>query len=414
VDVSIRPGWYYHPSEDHKVKTLPELLDIYYHSIGRNASFLLNLPVDKRGLVNEKDVEQLQKLAAAIEKDFAENLALLKNVTATNVRGNSKEYAAKNVTDNNPDSYWATDDDVKTASLVIDFQQPTEMNRFLVQEDIRLGQRVKEFSLEALIEDDWQEIAHETTIGRKRILRFPNITADKLRFNVIDSKACPVISNIEVYKAPKVLVQPEILRDKNGMVTIKSFDTGLDVFYTIDNSLPDSQSEKYSEPFLLNKKATVKAVAVDPATGKNSPVASIEFDIPHTKWKLIGETGLLTTAKNCIDGNPATALSLEQELPVDFIVDLGDSYNLKGFKYLPDQGRWNPGIIFNYEFYVSPDGKSWGRPVSKGEFSNIKNSPIWQEKQFNPVSGRFIKLHALSPAEENGRVGIAELDVITQ
>ncbi|MFW5774221.1 MAG: alpha-L-fucosidase, partial [Tangfeifania sp.] len=149
VDVSIRPGWYYHPSEDHKVKTLPQLLDIYYHSIGRNASFLLNLPVDKRGLVHENDVEQLQKLAAAIKADFDDNLALSKNVTATNVRGNSKKYSAANVTDDNPDSYWATDDDVKSASLEIDFQQPAEMNRFLVQEDIRLGQRVKEFSVEA-------------------------------------------------------------------------------------------------------------------------------------------------------------------------------------------------------------------------------------------------------------------------
>ncbi|HKK67301.1 MAG TPA: alpha-L-fucosidase, partial [Bacteroidales bacterium] len=129
VDVSIRPGWYYHPSEDHKVKTLPELLDIYYHSIGRNASFLLNLPVDTRGLVPEKDVEQLQKLAKAINADFDENLALSKNVSATNVRGNSKKYAAANVTDDNPDSYWATDDQVKTASLEIDFQQPIEMNR---------------------------------------------------------------------------------------------------------------------------------------------------------------------------------------------------------------------------------------------------------------------------------------------
>ncbi|HKL33914.1 MAG TPA: discoidin domain-containing protein, partial [Tangfeifania sp.] len=367
-----------------------------------------------RGLVPEKDVEQLQKLAKAINADFDENLALSKNVSATNVRGNSKKYAAANVTDDNPDSYWATDDQVKTASLEIDFQQPIEMNRFLVQEDIRLGQRVKEFSVEAFINDEWKEVAHETTIGRKRILRFPNITAHKLRFNVIDSKACPVITNIEVYKAPKVLVQPEILRDKNGMVTIKSFDTGLDIYYTINNSVPSEQSEKYSSPFLLNKKAIVKAVAVDPATGNKSPVTTSEFDIPHTKWKMIGMTGLETNAENCIDGNPATALSPDQKLPVDFIVDLGESYNLKGFKYLPDQGRWNPGIIFNYEFYVSSDGKKWGEPVSQGEFSNIKNSPVWQEKQFEPVSGRFIKLRALSPAEENGKVGIAELDVVTQ
>lgn len=414
VDVSIRPGWYYHPSEDHKVKTLPELLDIYYHSIGRNTSFLLNLPVDKRGLVHEKDVEQLQKLAAAIKQDFDENLALNQNVLASNVRGNSKKYAAENVTDGNPDTFWATDDGVKTASLEIDFQEPTEINRFLVQEYIRLGQRVKEFSIEAFIDGSWKEVAHETTIGRKRILRFPSVTTDKLRFNIIDSKACPVISAVEVYNAPKVLVQPEILRDKNGMVTIKSFDTGLDIFYTINNNEPSAQSAKYSKPFLLNKKTTVKAFAVDPATGKKSPITSADIDIPHTNWIMIGEADLETNAENCIDGNPASALSLFQELPYDFIIDLGDSYTLEGFRYLPDQGRWNPGIIFNYEFFVSSDGKSWGEPVSKGEFSNIKNSPVWQEKDFEPSVGRYIKLRALSPAEENGNVGVAEFDVVTR
>jgi alpha-L-fucosidase len=244
-------------------------------------------------------------------------------------------------------------------------------------------------------------------------LRFPNITTDKLRFNVLDSKACPVITNIEVYKAPKVLVQPEIRRDKNGTVTIESFDTGLDVFYTINNRVPSIQSEKYSEPFLLNEKATVKAIVVDPETGKTSPVISAEFDISHTKWKMIGKTGLETNAENCIDGNPASALSLALELPVDFIIDLGESYKLKGFKYLPDQGRWNPGIIFNYELYVSRDDRNWGEPVSEGEFSNIKNSPVLQENTFEPVSGRYIKLRALSSAEENGRVGIAEFGILT-
>ncbi|MFW5774639.1 MAG: discoidin domain-containing protein, partial [Tangfeifania sp.] len=229
-----------------------------------------------------------------------------------------------------------------------------------------------------------------------------------------DSKACPVISNIEVYKAPKVLVEPEIRRDKKGTVTIKTFDTGLDIYYTTNNSMPSTQSEKYSEPFLLNEKATVKAIVVDSETGKKSPVTSVDFDIPHTKWKMIGETGLETNAENSIDGNPSTAFSLSHELPVDFIIDLGEPYSLKGFKYLPDQGRWNPGIIFNYEFYVSSDGKNWGEPVSNGEFSNIKNSPVWQEKQFEPVTGRFIKLRALSPAEENGQVGIAEFDVLTR
>lgn len=196
--ISIRPGWYYHKYEDHKVKTLPTLLDIYYDSIGGNASFLINFPVDTRGLIHEKYVEQVLKLAKAVKADFENNLAKGIKISATNTRGNSKKYKAENVIDGNKNTYWATDDIIQS-SLVFDFKESTEFNRFLVQEYIQLGQRVKKFSLEALVENDWKEITAEATIGNKRILRFENQTATKLRFTIVDSKTCPLISNIEIY-----------------------------------------------------------------------------------------------------------------------------------------------------------------------------------------------------------------------
>ena len=413
VDVSIRPGWYYHPSEDHKVKSLPHLLDIYYNSIGRNASFLLNFPVDTRGLIHENDVEQVMKLADAIKADFAENLAEGKKVEASNTRGNSRKYKGGKATDGNPDTYWATDDGVIEASLEIDFGSPTTLNRFLVQEDIRLGQRVKEFTLEALSDGGWKDIAHETTIGRKRILRFHNVTADKLKFTILDSKACLVISNIEVYKAPKVLVEPKIRRNKSGEVSIEVFDEGLEIRYTLDGSIPSKTSELYNGKFEWKKKGTIKAAAFDPSTGDSSPVSTENFDVVKEKWKVIGEYALENETTSIFDGNENTAWNLEQEPPADIVIDLGETLQLNGFTYLPDQGRWNPGIIFKYELYVSRDSKNWGEPVSEGEFSNIKNSPVLQENTFEPVSGRYVKLRALSPAEENGRVGIAEFGVLT-
>ena len=204
ADVSIRPGWFYHPSEDTLVKSLPQLLNIYYNSVGRNASLLLNLPVDRQGLINKVDVEQLMKLAGAIRADFKNNLALGCKITASNTRGNSKRFRAENVLDKNNDNYWATDDSVKTASLTINFTKPVEFNRFLVEEEIALGQRVQKFSVEVFTNNSWQTIASETTIGHKRILRFPEVTATMIRFNILASKACPVISEIGVYKATEV------------------------------------------------------------------------------------------------------------------------------------------------------------------------------------------------------------------
>lgn len=414
VDVSIRPGWYYHPAEDHRVKTLPTLLDIYYNSIGRNSSFLINFPVDTRGLVHEKDVEQVLKLADVIKADFANNLASGKKASASNTRGNSKKYKAANVTDGNSETYWTTDDSVIVSSITIDFEEPTEFNRFLVLENIRLGQRIKEFSLEAFAGNEWIKIDSQTTIGRKRILRFPNVTASKIRLNIIDAKSCPVISTIEVYKAPKVIVEPEIRRDKNGLVSIRAFDNGLNIFYTLDGSEPTKQAFQYTIPFMVKEKVTVKAIVVDGENEKYSPSSITNFDIAKEKWKITGKFDGLENAEMIFDGNPKTAWTLKNKPPVDFIIDLGEIVKMKGFRYLPDQGRWNPGIIFNYEFYVSLDGKYWNKPVSEGEFSNIKNNPIMQEKVFEIKSGRFIKFKALSSTEKEGRVGIAEFDIITQ
>ncbi len=414
VDVSIRPGWYYHKSEDHKVKTLPHLLDIYYKSIGRNASLLINFPVDTRGLIHEKDVEQILKLANAVKADFANNLAANKSVDATNVRGGASKYKAGNVTDGNPDTYWSTDDGVIKSSVTIDFGEPTEFNRFLAQEDIRLGQRIKKFTVDVFVENEWKEIAAETTIGRKRILRFPNVSATKVRLNIVDAKACAVISNIEIYKAPKVIVQPEIRRDKMGMVSLKGFDSGIEIHYTLDGTEPTSSSKKYTTPFLLNRKAILKAIVIDPETMKTSPVAMVNFDISKEKWKMAGEFKSVEHAGFIFDGDPNTAWTLRNEPPVDFVIDLGEKVIISGFTYLPDQGRWNPGVIFNYEFFVSKSGKHWGKPVSKGEFSNIKNSPILQKKEFNPTKARFVKLRAISSALESGKVGIAEFGIISE
>ena len=150
--MSIRPGWFYHESEDHKVKSLQQMVDIYYSSVGRNGTFLLNLPIDKRGLVHETDVKRIQEMTAALKADFTINLAEGASVIATNVRGGSKKFSSDNLTDNDDMSYWATDDSIKIASFIVDLGKPIEFNRILLQEYIRLGQRVGKFSVEACID----------------------------------------------------------------------------------------------------------------------------------------------------------------------------------------------------------------------------------------------------------------------
>ena len=208
VNTSIRPEWFYHPREDTRVKSLPKLMNTYYNSIGRNGSLLLNFPIMPDGLINVRDEKAALDLARTVKESFAVNLAGKAKAEATNFRGKANEYLASNAIDGDRETYWATDDNIRSASLTIDLGRPAFFNRFMVQEYIRLGQRVKAFTLEAFIDGNWKEIANATTIGYKRILRFPGVNASRVRFNITDSKSCPVISNIGIYNAPEISDAP--------------------------------------------------------------------------------------------------------------------------------------------------------------------------------------------------------------
>ena len=200
TDVSIRPGWFWKESENAKVKSVQDLLKIYYESVGRNSLLLLNVPADKRGHLHETDSTRLMELRAAIDEIFAVNLADGASAQACNVRGESRKYAAANVLDADYDSYWATDDDVLKASLTITLPQERTFNRVQLQEYIPLGQRVAAFSIEALGTDGkWTTIARETTIGYKRIVHTPKTTATAVRINIEESLACPVLNGFALY-----------------------------------------------------------------------------------------------------------------------------------------------------------------------------------------------------------------------
>jgi len=200
VDVSIRPGWFWHEKQDSLVRSPENLMELYYSSVGRNSNLLLNVPPDKRGLLNEKDVASLIAFRDLREKEFANELAKGRKASASDVRG--KGYGASNVNDGDPGTFWTTGDDHTTGELVIDLSPGTEVNRIVLQEYIKLGQRVQEFRVDAFSEGEWKPLLEGTTIGHKVIRKFPVINASEIRLSITKSKACPVISNIELYRAP--------------------------------------------------------------------------------------------------------------------------------------------------------------------------------------------------------------------
>ncbi|PKA97702.1 alpha-L-fucosidase [Flavobacteriaceae bacterium MAR_2009_75] len=415
VNTSIRPGWYYHPREDHQVKSLPRLVQTFYESIGRNGNFLLNLPVDDRGLVHETDVKQLMALRKQIDKDFANELAQGLQVTATEVRGDDSAFEASNVNDGDDETYWATSDEVDTASLTFEFDKPTEVNRILLQEYIPLGQRIIKFSVEAEVNGEWQTIDEQTTVGNKRILRFDTVEATKIKVNFLESKGPLVICNVELYRAPNLLIAPEVNRERSGLVSLSVPDDEVDIYYTLDGSEPNNNSKKYEKPFMVEKPTTLKAIGYDSETGEQSESQMTYLDIAKKDWKVVSvSTGNIDETEKLIDENPSTSWATDKgvKTPQEIVIDLGESYELKGFTYLPIQDRYPFGIITDYEFAVSSNNRSW-KTVSKGEFGNVVNNRILQTINFKPTTGRYIKLKAIMVDGEDHTASFGEVGVIT-
>jgi len=200
VDVSIRPGWFYHARQDSQVRSPENLMELYYSSVGRNSNLLLNVPPDRRGLLHEKDVESLLRFRELREKEFETDLARGKKAISSDNRG--RDFKSANVTDGDPETYWATPDNVSEGKLIIKLGKETEVNRIILQEYIKLGQRIQEFRVEALEGKEWKEVAAGTTIGYKVIRRFPVVKTSQIRVTISKAKACPTISNVELYRAP--------------------------------------------------------------------------------------------------------------------------------------------------------------------------------------------------------------------
>ena len=180
TNTSIRPGWFYHEAENEHVKSLSKLMETYYKSVGRNSCLLLNFPVAPNGRIHPNDSLRGIAFKKMIDLVFKEDLTR-----------KAKKKTQGNVT-------------------LIEFKKPTSFNRFVAEEDIRYGQRVKKFTLEALVDGVWQPLKDElvengdglTTIGHRRIICFPTVKATKLRFTITGTKAEPIIKKLAVYLAP--------------------------------------------------------------------------------------------------------------------------------------------------------------------------------------------------------------------
>ncbi len=325
TNTSIRPGWFYHETENEHVKSLSKLMDTYYKSVGRNSTLLLNFPIAPNGRIHPNDSLRGIAFKKMIDEVFKTNLCKKAKIST---QGNT---------------------------TLIEFKKPTSFNRFLVEEDIRYGQRVKKFSLEAFVDGQWLHLKDAlvengdglTTIGHRRIICFPNVKATKLRFTVTDTKAA---------------------------VEREQSDAGV-------NSVEREHARQKVKCEPIIKKLGVYLAP------------ELTADIPNSGEK------------------KSSDLHIFFSNPCQMMIDWDKEQTITSFRYLPPQES-KDGTITHYTLWGSTDWSIWTK-LASGEFSNIVNNPIWQTIKLKPTKVRMLKLDADRLASGD-RMGYGDIEVITE
>lgn len=204
-DVSIRPGWFYHESQNDSVRTAQDLVNLYFVSVGRGASLLLNLPPDRRGQIHESDIRSLDGFRRNISAIFNENLTQKAKISADNIRGGGRDirFLAHNVMEGGRNTYWAADDSVTTTELVLDFGNNKTFNVIRIREYLPLGQRVESFGLDQWNQGQWTAFFTGSSIGNCRLVRCAPVTTSRFRLRIIQAAACPVIAEVGLFMEPR-------------------------------------------------------------------------------------------------------------------------------------------------------------------------------------------------------------------
>ena len=193
-DVLIRPGWFYHPNEDSRIKSVDHLTDIYFKSVGRNSNLLLNVPPNKEGLISERDIQRLREWNNRLEEIFSDDIFKQADIETSNYREN---YSVDNCLDDNRNTFWTTDKELKNAEIEITFSEAKKINIIRLEEAIEYGQRIRSFEIFYDNSGSMEKIFEGTTIGRSRIVTFDEIKTKEIRILINDSFAAPTLRIIK-------------------------------------------------------------------------------------------------------------------------------------------------------------------------------------------------------------------------
>ncbi len=413
VDVSIRPGWFYHQREDHQVRSVANLVNLYYQSVGRNANLLLNFPIALDGRIPKTDSLNAVRWHEHVQKTFERDLLLGREVHTTGSREASgsrdaKAFAPSALTDGSSETYWVSSQ--PQTSLEVHFPRQ-RINVIALQEYIPLGQRVEAFRLETRDSlGAWHPIETTdslTTIGYKRLIRLKApADTDGLRLSIERARGDAVcLARLSAYLAPDLVEAPRVLRQEDGRVAIISPASGNRLRYR----LAGGQWEDYTSAIESSEHhLEIEAMAV--GSSGTTATTRVRLGYAPSIIQLTTPQGMSPqeaeqASSRLLDSNGFTAVSLPKG-QMEVVLSLDEPRPISALEYIPDQRRDATGHIQEYELYID------NRLVAEGEFSNIKHNPIPMRIELSsPLLGQSIRLVARKTVDNLQHLSIGSISL---
>lgn len=427
VNTTILGGNQWFWARNKPPRTVTQLVDIFYTSVGRNGNLILNLSPDTRGLVPDNQLYALSKAGQIINETLAHDLAKGGNVTADN---SNPANGAALALDGNLDTWWEAAPGNTNGTVTLMLPKAVTFDVVSLQEAVdRRGQRIESFVIETWNGATWvavEKIASDelTTVGHRRLIRLKSpVTTDQVRIRITGSRCEPTLAEMGLFKQSVATLPPTISdRSTNGAVSLSNL-AGNKMVYTVDGSEPATSSAVYTGPIALpmDRSITVRAASLLPDGQAGITGSRIFAGMMPAGWKVISvdseETaGADNSAARAIDGDSATIWhtrwNADLKQPHSITVDTGVSHRIGGFTYLPRQDGSLNGVVEKYRFETSADGETWTTNIVDGSFSNIQNNPSLQEASFTPVAARYFRFTSLQAVWGSGWTSAAEISLV--
>ena len=291
------------------------------------------------------------------------------------------------------------------------------------------GQRIESFAFDVWNGSDWvsaEPIASDqlTTVGHRRLIRLKSpVTTDRVRIRITGARLEPTLAEMGLFKQSVATLPPTISdRNTNGTVTLSNL-AGNKMVYTVDGSVPTTNSPVYTSPIAppFNRSVTVRAASLLPSGQLGIEGSRIFAGLLPVGWRVVSadseETvGADNSAARAIDGDSSTIWhtrwKADQKQPHYITVDMGTTHRIGGFTYLPRQDGLLNGVVEKCRFETSEDGVNWVTNIAEGSFANIQNNPSLQEASFAPVNARYSRFTSLRAIWNSGWTSAAEISVV--